>query len=203
MPLLVSAASEPAQRTFFFAYIGFDAVQTTAQEARNPKRDVPIGIIVSLVLCTILYIAVTAVLTGMVYYRDINIDAPLADAFTRYGLVKVSFFISVGAVAGLTSVLLVLLLGQSQDIMGHSQRRSPSRATLCSRSSPFWDTSYLDYHCWRLCFYYCQLLSNRRNCKIWSTSVRSSPFVLLLPQSSSCASKTHIIRVHLNAPLCR
>ncbi|MFN3531590.1 MAG: amino acid permease [Candidatus Brocadia sp.] len=98
----------------FFAYIGFDAVSTTAQEARNPKRDVPIGIIVSLVLCTMLYIAVTAVLTGMVYYKDINIDAPLADAFTRYGLTKVSFFISVGAVAGLTSVLLVLLLSQSR-----------------------------------------------------------------------------------------
>lgn len=98
----------------FFAYIGFDAVSTTAQEARNPKRDVPIGIIVSLVLCTILYIAVTAVLTGMVYYKDINIDAPLADAFTRYGLTRVSFFISVGAVAGLTSVLLVLLLSQSR-----------------------------------------------------------------------------------------
>lgn len=98
----------------FFAYIGFDAVSTTAQEAKNPKRDLPIGIIVSLVLCTILYIAVTAVLTGMVYYKDINIDAPLADAFTRCGLTKVSFFISVGAVAGLTSVLLVLLLSQSR-----------------------------------------------------------------------------------------
>ncbi len=98
----------------FFAYIGFDAVSTTAQEARNPKRDVPIGIIASLVLCTILYIAVTAILTGMVYYKDINVDAPLADAFSRYGMVKVSFFISVGAVAGLTSVLLVLLLGQSR-----------------------------------------------------------------------------------------
>lgn len=98
----------------FFAYIGFDAVSTTAQEARNPKRDVPIGIIASLVLCTILYIAVTAILTGMVYYKDINVDAPLADAFARYGMVKVSFFISVGAVAGLTSVLLVLLLSQSR-----------------------------------------------------------------------------------------
>ncbi|MBM4056200.1 MAG: amino acid permease [Planctomycetes bacterium] len=98
----------------FFAYIGFDAVSTTAQEARNPKRDVPIGIIVSLALCTILYIAITAVLTGMIYYKDINIDAPLADAFSRYGLTKVSFFISVGAVAGLTSVLLVLLLSQSR-----------------------------------------------------------------------------------------
>ena len=98
----------------FFAYIGFDAVSTTAQEARNPKRDVPIGIIASLVLCTILYIAVTAILTGMVYYKEINVDAPLADAFARYGMVNVSFFISVGAVAGLTSVLLVLLLSQSR-----------------------------------------------------------------------------------------
>jgi basic amino acid/polyamine antiporter, APA family len=98
----------------FFAYIGFDAVSTTAQEARKPQRDVPIGIIVSLVLCTVLYIAVTAVLTGMVYYKNINIDAPLADAFSRYGLVKISFFISVGAVAGLTSVLLVLLMSQAR-----------------------------------------------------------------------------------------
>lgn len=98
----------------FFAYIGFDAVSTTSQEAKNPQRDVPIGIIASLVLCTVLYIAVTAVLTGMVYYKDINIDAPLADAFTRSGLVKISFFISVGAVAGLTSVLLVLLMSQAR-----------------------------------------------------------------------------------------
>ncbi len=105
----------------FFAYIGFDAVSTTAQEARNPKRDIPIGIIASLVLCTFLYIAVTAVLTGMVYYKDISIDAPLADAFTRYGLSKVSFFISVGAVAGLTSVLLVLLLGQSRILWAMSR----------------------------------------------------------------------------------
>lgn len=98
----------------FFAYIGFDAVSTTAQESRYPQRDVPIGIIVSLVLCTVLYIAVTAVLTGMVYYKEINIEAPLACAFTKYGLVKISFFVSVGAVAGLTSVLLVLLMSQSR-----------------------------------------------------------------------------------------
>lgn len=98
----------------FFAYIGFDAVSTTAQEAKNPQKDMPIGIITSLILCTILYIAVTAVLTGMVYYKEIHTDAPLADAFTRYGLVKISFFISVGAVAGLTSVLLVLLMSQAR-----------------------------------------------------------------------------------------
>jgi len=98
----------------FFAYIGFDAVSTTAQEARNPQKDVPISIIASLVICTFLYIAVTAILTGMVYYKEISIDAPLADAFSRYGLVKIPFFISVGAVAGLTSVLLVLLMSQAR-----------------------------------------------------------------------------------------
>jgi APA family basic amino acid/polyamine antiporter len=98
----------------FFAYIGFDAVSTTSQEARSPQRDVPIGIIISLIICTILYITVTAVLTGMIYYKDINIDAPLADAFVRVGMMKISFFISIGAVAGLTSVLLVLLMSQSR-----------------------------------------------------------------------------------------
>jgi len=150
----------------FFAYIGFDAVSTTAQEARNPKRDVPIGIIVSLVLCTILYIAVTAVLTGMVYYKDINIDAPLADAFTRYGLVKVSFFISVGAVAGLTSVLLVLLMSQSRILWAIARDGLLPERLFAAVHPRFGNTPYLDYHCWWLCFYYCQLLPNRRNCKI-------------------------------------
>jgi APA family basic amino acid/polyamine antiporter len=67
----------------FFAYIGFDSVSTHAEEARNPSRDVPIGIIVSLVLCTVLYIAVAGVLTGMVKYSDLDIDAPVSDAFRR------------------------------------------------------------------------------------------------------------------------
>src|SRR5947207_3290248 len=70
----------------FFAYIGFDSVSTHSEEARNPQRDVPIGIIVSLVLCTVLYIAVAAVLTGMVPYDQINIDAPVSDAFRQAGL---------------------------------------------------------------------------------------------------------------------
>jgi basic amino acid/polyamine antiporter, APA family len=65
----------------FFAYIGFDAVSTTAQEAKNPQRDLPIGIIASLLICTVLYIAVSAVLTGMVPWREINIEAPVARAF--------------------------------------------------------------------------------------------------------------------------
>jgi APA family basic amino acid/polyamine antiporter len=96
----------------FFAYIGFDSISTHAEEARNPSRDVPIGIIVSLVLCTVLYILVAGVLTGMVPYNHINLDAPVSDAFGQVGLPWARVLISVGAVAGITSVLLVMMLSQ-------------------------------------------------------------------------------------------
>jgi APA family basic amino acid/polyamine antiporter len=98
----------------FFAYIGFDAVSTTAQEAKNPQRDLPIGIIASLVLCTVLYILVAAVLTGMVPWTAVNIEAPLSVAFLDRGLTKASYLITAGALAGLTSVMLVMLLGQTR-----------------------------------------------------------------------------------------
>jgi APA family basic amino acid/polyamine antiporter len=98
----------------FFAYIGFDAVSTTAQEAKNPQRDLPIGIILSLVVCTILYILVAGVLTGMVPWQEVNIEAPIARAFMDRGLTTASHIITVGALAGLTSVMLVMLLGQSR-----------------------------------------------------------------------------------------
>jgi APA family basic amino acid/polyamine antiporter len=98
----------------FFAYIGFDAVSTTAQEAKNPQRDLPIGIITSLLVCTALYIAVAAVLTGMVPWREVNIEAPIARAFMDRGLTSASHVITVGALAGLTSVMLVMLLGQTR-----------------------------------------------------------------------------------------
>src|SRR5450432_1290212 len=98
----------------FFAYIGFDAVSTTAQEAKNPQRDLPIGIIASLIVCTLLYILVAAVLTGMVPWREVNIEAPIARAFMDRGLVGASHIITVGALAGLTSVMLVMLLGQTR-----------------------------------------------------------------------------------------
>jgi APA family basic amino acid/polyamine antiporter len=98
----------------FFAYIGFDAVSTTAQEAKNPQRDLPIGIIVSLLICTILYIAVAGVLTGMVRWQDVNIEAPIARAFLDRGLSTASHVITIGALAGLTSVMLVMLLGQTR-----------------------------------------------------------------------------------------
>lgn len=96
----------------FFAYIGFDSVSTHAEEARNPQRDIPIAIVSSLLICTVLYIAVSAVLTGMVPYDQINIDAPVADAFRVMGLPWAQFIISLGAIAGITSVLLVLMLSQ-------------------------------------------------------------------------------------------
>jgi APA family basic amino acid/polyamine antiporter len=98
----------------FFAYIGFDAVSTTAQEAKNPQRDLPIAIIASLLICTVLYIAVAGVLTGMVPWRDVNIEAPIARAFLDRGLVGAANFITLGALAGLTSVMLVMLLGQTR-----------------------------------------------------------------------------------------
>ncbi len=94
----------------FFAYIGFDAVSTQAEEAKNPHRDVPIGIIVSLLVCTVLYIGVVAVLTGMVPYQDLSIDAGVSDAFKQAGLPRAEFLIAAGGVAGITSVLLVLML---------------------------------------------------------------------------------------------
>jgi APA family basic amino acid/polyamine antiporter len=98
----------------FFAYIGFDTVSTHAGEAKNPQKDVPFGIILSLIICTILYILVALVLTGMVNYKDIDISAPIASAFNSVGLKFAVFVISLAAVAGLTSVLIVMLLGQSR-----------------------------------------------------------------------------------------
>jgi APA family basic amino acid/polyamine antiporter len=94
----------------FFAYIGFDSVSTHAEEAKNPRRDVPIGIIASLMICTVLYIAVVAVLTGMVKYDRLSVDAGVSDAFKQAGLPWAEFIIAAAGVAGITSVLLVLML---------------------------------------------------------------------------------------------
>jgi APA family basic amino acid/polyamine antiporter len=96
----------------FFAYIGFDSVSVHSEEARNPSKDVPIGIVASLIICTTLYIAVSAVLTGMVPSHDINIDAPVVDAFRRVGLKWMQYLVAAGAMTGITSVLLVMMLSQ-------------------------------------------------------------------------------------------
>jgi basic amino acid/polyamine antiporter, APA family len=98
----------------FFAYIGFDAVSTTAQECKKPQRDLPIGIMASLLICTVLYILVAGVLTGMVRWQDVNIEAPIAEAFLDRGLALASHVVTLGALAGLTSVMLVMLLGQTR-----------------------------------------------------------------------------------------
>ena len=98
----------------FFAYIGFDAVSTLAQEAKNPKRDMPIGILGSLVICTVIYLAVSLVLTGVVSYTKLDVPAPFAVALDSMKLFWFSPFLKLGAVAGLTSTTLVLLLGQSR-----------------------------------------------------------------------------------------
>lgn len=105
----------------FFAYIGFDAVSTQAEEARNPQRDVPIGIIGSLLICTVLYICVVAVLTGMVKYTDLSEDAGVSDAFKKAGLPKAEFLIAAAGVAGISSVLLVMLLGSARILMAISR----------------------------------------------------------------------------------
>ncbi len=98
----------------FFAYIGFDAVSTAAQEAKNPQRDMPIGIIGSLLICTVLYIAVSALATGIVPYPQLDVPDPIAVAADHGGMGWMAGAIKLGAIAGLSSVILVMLLGQSR-----------------------------------------------------------------------------------------
>jgi APA family basic amino acid/polyamine antiporter len=129
----------------FFAYIGFDSVSTHAEEARRPNKDVPIGIITSLIVCTVLYIAVSAVLTGMVHYEKIDINAPVANAFKQQGLPWAQRLIDVGAITGITSVLLVMMLSQPRVLLAmardgliptnffgavHDKFRTPWKATI-------------------------------------------------------------------------
>ena len=105
----------------FFAFIGFDAVSTAAQEANTPQRDMPIGILGSLVICTVLYVAVAAVLTGLVPYDQLNVADPIARGVDAVGLVWLSIVVKIGALAGLTTVILVLLYGQSRIFFTMSQ----------------------------------------------------------------------------------
>jgi APA family basic amino acid/polyamine antiporter len=105
----------------FFAFIGFDIVATAAEETRDPRRDLPRGIIGSLVICTLLYVAVSLVVVGMQPYSELSTDAPLAEAFSSVGLSFVSSLISVGALAGLTSVVMILMLGQSRVLFAMSR----------------------------------------------------------------------------------
>ncbi len=125
----------------FFAYIGFDQISTSAEETKNPARDLPIGIFVSLLICTVLYIAVTAVLTGMVSYTKLNVASPVSHALILVGLNVAGSIISVGAICGLTTVLIVLLYGQSRIFF--SMARDGLLPGLFSHVHPRFRTPYL------------------------------------------------------------
>jgi basic amino acid/polyamine antiporter, APA family len=131
----------------FFAYIGFDSVSTHAEEARRPERDVPLALIASLLLCTVLYVGVVAVLTGMVPYDQLDVAAPVADAFGRVGLRWAQVILSLAGVAGITSVMLVTMLSQARILLAiardgllprsffgavHPRFRTPWKSTLAT-----------------------------------------------------------------------
>jgi APA family basic amino acid/polyamine antiporter len=125
----------------FFAYLGFDAVSTVAQEARNPKKDMPIGILGSLFICTVIYIAFSLVLTGVVHYTKLNVAAPVAVAIDAMRLFWLSPVIKVGAVVGLISVMIVQLVGQPRIFFSMATDGLLPRAA--SRVHPKFRTPYV------------------------------------------------------------
>jgi APA family basic amino acid/polyamine antiporter len=124
----------------FFAYIGFDAVSTAAQEAKNPQRDVPVGIIGSLLICTGLYAAVAYVLTGVVPYDQLNVPDPIAVGIDALGLAHFSPVVKMGAIAGLTTVVMVLLLAQAR--IFYSMSRDGLLPPIFSRVHPKFRTPF-------------------------------------------------------------
>jgi APA family basic amino acid/polyamine antiporter len=127
----------------FFAFIGFDIVATAAEETKNPQRDLPRGIFASLAICTVLYVAVSLVITGMVKYTSISTDAPLAEAFRSVGQDGIASLISVGALFGLTTVMMLLLLGQSRVFFAMARDRllPPAFAKVSERTGTPYRTS--------------------------------------------------------------
>lgn len=125
----------------FFAYIGFDAVSTAAQEAKNPQKDMPIGIIGSLLICTVLYILVSGIATGIMSYKELNVPDPIAVVADHAGLGWMSTLIKLGAIAGLSSVILVMLLGQSR--VFYSMSRDGLLPQFVNKVHPKFQTPYL------------------------------------------------------------
>jgi len=124
----------------FLAYVGFDAVSTTAEEAKNPQKDMPVGILGSLAVATVLYMAVAAIMTGVVPYTKLNVADPVALVLNELGMPWASALVSVGALAGITSVLLVLLLGQPRILFAMS--RDGLLPAAFSRVHPRYRTPY-------------------------------------------------------------
>ena len=125
----------------FFAFIGFDAVSTAAQEAKNPQKDMPLGILGALAICTFLYIAVAAVMTGLVPFKELDVSDPIAKAVDVIGYTWFSVLIKIGALAGLTTVILVLLYGQSR--IFYTMSHDGLLPTLFSKIHPKYQTPYL------------------------------------------------------------
>src|SRR6184192_2612402 len=125
----------------FFAYIGFDAVSTAAQEAKNPQKDMPIGIIGSLLICTALYILVSGIATGVISYKELNVPDPISVAADHAGLGWMSSLIKLGAIAGLSSVILVMLLGQSR--VFYSMSRDGLLPQFVNKVHPRFQTPYI------------------------------------------------------------
>ncbi len=124
----------------FFAFIGFDIVATAAEETREPQRDVPRGILASLAICTLLYVAVSLVVVGMQKYSDLDTEAPLANAFKAVGADWIATIVAIGALAGLTSVVMILLLGQSRVLFAMSRDGLLPRGF--AKVHPKWGTPY-------------------------------------------------------------